>query len=137
MKSEIIPYNLIQKLAPGVANRQSVLNHLGKPKVVAFGNDFKVIYKYPNEGVEVVIRVGEKVTCSIVRTIVFSSPLKNQSTKYLDVGMSFSEAESICNSHYELEIDTEDSRIYSLGDPKLNIQIWEKKGLLEKIEFFQ
>ena len=43
MKSEIIPYNLIRKLAPGVANRQTVMNHLGKPKVVSYGNDFKVV----------------------------------------------------------------------------------------------
>ena len=78
MKSEIIPYNLIQKLAPGVANRQNIMNHLGKPRVVSFGNDFKVIYKYPNEGVEVIIRIGEKASCSIVQTIVISSPLKTR-----------------------------------------------------------
>lgn len=137
MKSEIIPYHLIRKLAPGVANRQNVLNQLGKPKVVAFGNDFKVIYKYPNEGVEVVIRVGEKVTYSIVRTIVLSSPLQNRSYEYLDVGMPYHKAKSICDAHYELELDTQDSRIYSLGEPKLNLQIWKKRGKLERIEFFQ
>lgn len=137
MKSEIIPYNLIQKLAPGVANRQNIMNHLGKPQVVSFGNDFKVIYKYPNEGVEVTIRIGEKASCSIVQTIVISSPLKNPTAESLDVGMSLNQAKSICNAHYELEIDTDDSRIYSLGDPKLNLQIWQKQGLLEKIEFFQ
>lgn len=137
MKSEIIPYNLIRKLAPGVANRQTVMNHLGKPKVVSYGNDFKVIYKYPSEGVEVVIRIGEKATCSIVKTIVISSPLKNSTSESLDVGMSFNKAKSICNAHYELELDTDNSRIYSLGDPKLNLQIWKKQGKLERIEFFQ
>jgi len=114
------------------------MDRLGKPKVPSFGKDFKVIYKYPfNEGVEVVIRVGEKATCAIVKTIVISSPLKNPISESLDVGMLFNKAKSICNDHYELELDTDNSRIYSLGDPKLNLQIWKKQGKLERIEFFQ
>lgn len=137
MKSEIIPYNLLRKVAPGVANRQTVVDYLGKPKVVSFGKDFKVIYKYPNESVEVVIRIGEKAACSIVQTIVISSPSENPTPERLEVGMPFNKAKSICNSHYDLEIDTGDSLIYSLGNPKLNLQIWQKQGLLEKIEFFQ
>jgi hypothetical protein len=137
MNNDIIPYNLIQKLTPGVAIKHNIMGRLGKPQVIPFGKDYKVIYKYPNEGIEVIIRIGEKATCSIIRTIVLSSILKNPISKSLDLGMSFQEAKAICNNCYELELDTENSRIYSLGYPKLNLQIWKKEGKLERIEFFQ
>jgi hypothetical protein len=137
MKNEIIPYDLINKLLPGVANRQHVIDRLGKPEVVSLGQDYRVIYKYPTEGIEVVIRLGRKTTLSIVKALLIVYPFKESCKKILNVGMPFSQAKMICDTHYELEIDTGNSRIYSLGDPKLNLQIWKKKGLLEKIEFFQ
>jgi hypothetical protein len=137
MKNEIIPYNLIYKLFPGVANRQDVVDNLGKPQVVSFGEDYKVIYKYPTEGIEVIIRLGRKTTLSIVKALLIVYPFKESDKKILDVGMSFSRAKSICDAHYELEIDTGNSRIYSLGDPKLNLQIWKRGDFLEKIEFFR
>jgi hypothetical protein len=137
MKNEIIPYDLINKLLPGVANRQHVVDRLGKPEVVSFGNDYKVVYKYPTEGIEVIIKLGRKTTLSIVKALVIVYPFKESDKKTLDVGMPFSQAKSICDTQYELEIDTDNSRIYSLGDPKLNLQIWKKEDVLEKIEFFQ
>jgi len=136
MKNEIIPYNLIRKLLPGVANRKDVLDRLGKPQVVSFGNNYKVIYQYPTEGIEVVLKIGEHATLSIIKVIVLVYPFQQSCTKCLDIGMSFTNAKSICDAHYELELDTDNSRMYSLGDPKLNLQIWKKRDVLEKIEFF-
>ena len=137
MKNEIIPYHLIHKLLPGVTNRQEVLRRLGKPEVISFGEDYKVTYRYRTEGIEVVLRIGEQSELSIVKAVVLVYPFQDSCVKCLDIGMSFTDACSICDSHYEFELDTETSRIYSLGDPKLNIQIWKAQEILEKIEFFQ
>ena len=136
MRNEIIPYDLILKLFPGVAHRLDVIEHLGIPKVVSFGQDYKVIYEYPTEGIEVSIRIGENATLSIVKAVVLKQPFKDTNRKSLEIGMAFPKAVAICNAAYEFELDTGNSRMYSLGDPKLNLQIWNENGRLGKIEFF-